>query len=304
MCHRAGTARCPTTRGAGTPGHANNGIKGGWAFSALPAAVAQGLITEDLVNVAVEGELEMRIRLGMFDPPAMVPFSKIGVDQIDSSEHRTLAPKVPQESIVLLKNDGVLPLDRTKIKRIAVIGPNADSVHMQSGNYTGRPSQSVTILEGIKQVAGTDVAVTSAEGTPLALKNDKSNAPTPEMTSEAVDAAKQADVVIFVGGLDATLEKEEGKAPFEGFDDGDRTRIELPSPQEDLLKALAATGKPVIFVNCSGGAIAMPWEAEHLPAIVQAWYPGEEGGTAVAQVLFGDVNPARAVAGDVLRVDG
>ena len=163
---------------------------------------------------------------------------------------------------------------------------------MQNGNYTGRSSHSVTILEGIKQIAGTDVAVTSAEGTPLALKNDKSNAPTPEMTAQAVDAAKRADVVVFVGGLDATLEKEEGKAPFEGFDDGDRTRIELPSPQEDLLKALAATGKPVIFVNCSGSALAMPWEAEHLPAIVQAWYPGEEGGTAVAQVLFGDVNPA------------
>ena len=112
---------------------------------------------------------------------------------------------------------------------------------------------------------------------------------------QAVATAKSADVIIYVGGLDSTLEAEESNSPkliFDGFNRGDRTRIELPPVQEDLLKALFATGKPVVFVNCSGSAIAMPWEAEHLPAIVQAWYPGEEGGRAVAQVLFGDVNPA------------
>ena len=101
-------------------------------------------------------------------------------------------------------------------------------------------------------------------------------------------------MVIYVGGIDSTLESEEGNAEndCQGFNGGDRTRIELPSLQEDLLKALHATGKPVVFVNCSGSAMAMPWEAKHLPAIVQAWYPGEEGGRAVAEVLFGDVNPA------------
>jgi len=115
------------------------------------------------------------------------------------------------------------------------------------------------------------------------------------MTAQAIAAAKAADIVVFVGGLDLTLEQEETKpekVDFQGFYCGDRTRIELPSPQEDLLKALWATGKPVIFVNCSGSAIAMPWEAKQLPAIIQAWYPGEQGGIALGEVLFGEVNPA------------
>jgi beta-glucosidase len=162
---------------------------------------------------------------------------------------------------------------------------------MLIGNYTGKPSKSVTILDGIRQIAGQNVDVTYLPGCPLARKNDHSNDQSPEATSEAVKAAGNADVIIFVGGLAASLEKEEGRVPYEGFDDGDRTRIELPKIQEDLLKALYATGKPVVFVNCSGSAIAMPWEADHLPAILQAWYAGEEGGRAVAQVLFGDVNP-------------
>jgi beta-glucosidase len=115
------------------------------------------------------------------------------------------------------------------------------------------------------------------------------------MTAQAVAAAKAADVVVFVSGIDATLEKEEGSVKqdvFDGFSRGDRTRIELPAVQEELLKALQATGKPVVLVNCSGSPMAMPWEARHLPAIVQAWYPGEQGGRAVGEVLFGDINPA------------
>ena len=200
-----------------------------------------------------------------------------------------------QESIVLLKNDGILPLDRAKIKHIAVIGPNARSADMQRGNYSGKASRTTTIIAGIRQVAGADIDVTFSPGCPLAVRSDKSDQPTPDMTAKAIDAAKAADVIIFVGGLDSTLEREEGRAKGDFYDDfyrGDRKHIELPPVQEDLLKLLHDTGKPVIFVNCSGSAIAMPWEAEHLPAIVQAWYPGEEGGTAVAQVLFGDTNPA------------
>ena len=112
------------------------------------------------------------------------------------------------------------------------------------------------------------------------------------MLADAIAAAKSADVVIYVGGISPQLEGEEMKVNYDGFGGGDRTRIELPSQQTELLKALAATGKPVVFVNCSGSAIAMPWAAENLPAIVQAWYPGEQGGRAVAEVLFGDANPA------------
>jgi beta-glucosidase len=290
-CDVSSGGMTPPRRKTG-PGHENAGLKGGAAFSVLPAAVAQGLISEAAVDAALSRELAMRFRLGMFDPPSMVPWSKIGIDQNDTPEHQALALKVAEESIVLLQNKGVLPLNRAKIKRIAVIGPNADAVDMLAGNYKGAASHPVTILDGIKQIAGAGIEVTYAAGCPLALKNDNSNQPTPEATAQAVAAAKSADAVIYVGGLDSTLEKEEGRVNYQGFYGGDRKQIELPLPQEDLLKALHATGKPVVFVNCSGSAMAMPWEAEHLPAIVQAWYPGEQGGIAVAKVLFGDVNPA------------
>lgn len=275
------------------PGHVNGGIKGGWAFSALTLAVTNGLISEQEIDAAVAHELTARFRLGLFDPPSAVPWSNVGIDQNDTPEHRALAQKVAEESIVLLKNDGALPLHREKIKRIAVIGPNADVEKMLLGSYHGGASRSVTILEGIKQIAGNNIQVTYAPGCPLALRNNNSNAPAPEMTAEAITAAKSADVVVFVGGIDSTLESEENRrVDFQGFSGGDRTRIELPSPQEDLLKALRATGKPVIFVICSGSPMAMPWEAKNLPAIVQVWYPGEQGGQAVAETLFGDVNPA------------
>ena len=251
----------------------------------------KGLLSEEQIDGAVSRTLAARFRLGLFDPPSLVPWSKLTLADNDTPEHRALALQVARESIVLLKNDGLLPLHREKIKHLAVIGPNATSASMLLGNYEGTPSHSVTLLAGIKEIAGANVEVTYAPGCPLALKNDNSNQPAPEMLEQALTTAQSADAVIFVGGLDASLEAESAKVDYQGFLGGDRTRIELPPPQEALLKALAATGKPVIFVNCSGSAIAMPWEAGHLPAIVQAWYPGEEGGRAVAEVLFGDVNP-------------
>ena len=270
-------------------------LRGGSAFSVLPAAVKQGLITEREVDQAVTRELTMRFRLGLFDPPELVPFSSIKIDQVDTPDHRALALKVAQESIVLLRNDGILPIDRSKVHRLAVIGPNADSAAMQNGNYSSRPSHSATILDGIRQIAGADLKVTYVAGCPAALRADKSNQPTEQDTAEAVAAAKDSDMVIFVSGIDATLEKEQSgprETVYEGFDRGDRTRIELPDIQEQLLRNLISAGKPIVLVNCSGSAMAIPWEAEHLPAIVQAWYPGEEGGQAVAQALFGQINPA------------
>jgi beta-glucosidase len=277
------------------PGHLNDGLKGGCGFVVLPDSVKRGLISEKEVNHAVERELAMRFRLGMLDPLEKTKFGKIGIDQNDTPEHRALALKVANASMVLLKNNGVLPLDKSKIKRIAVVGPNADSARMQNGNYAGKPSDSATIVEGIKALAGGGVQVTYDQGCLLALKRDGSDRPNPDMVTSAVASAKVADVVVFVGGLSYELEKEEGSAKsdvFKGFSRGDRTRIELPEQQEELIKALHATGKPVVLVNCSGSAIAMPWEKENLPAILQAWYPGEEGGNAVAQTLFGENNPA------------
>lgn len=285
----------------------------GGGYPTLPQAVQDGLVTEQEIDKALYYSLKTRFRLGLFDPPQMVPWSNIGIDQNDTPDHEALALKVAEESMVLLKNDEVLPFNRAKIKRLAVIGENADSVLALVGSYNGTPSRPVTILDGIRQIAGPDVTVIYEPGCPLALKNDGSNKPAPEMTAQAVAAAKSVDAVIYVGGLrpivfniaqlklkspveagdnSQQLEGEQNKVDYQGFVSGDRTRIELPSPQENLLKALNVTGKPIVFVNCSGGAMAMPWELKHLPAILQAWYPGEQGGRAVAEILFGNVNPA------------
>jgi beta-glucosidase len=266
----------------------------GGDYNQLVRAVQKGLITEKEIDQALYYTLWARFRLGLFDPPEKCPYSKIGIDQNDTPEHEALALKVAEESIVLLKNDGVLPLHRSKIKRIAVIGPNADAAWMLEGNYNGHAARPVTILNGIKQLAEPDIEVTHAAGCPWALRADGSNKPGQEAINDAVAKAKAADVVIFVGGISARLEGEEmGRDnAFGGFEGGDRTTIELPSVQTDLLKALADTGKPVILVNCSGSPMAMSWEAGHLPAILQAWYPGEQGGRAVGEILFGDVNPS------------
>ena len=286
----------------------------GTSYNSLTRAFEKGLISEKEIDTAVSRLFEARFRLGLFDPPEKVPFAQIPISANDTPDHEALALRVARESVVLLKNDGVLPLNRAKIKRIAVIGANADSVPMLLGNYNGTPARPVTILNGIEKIAGAISEVTyahgektygtfqaeagaameivSSPGCPLALHTNGLDKPNPDMLADAIAAAKSADVVIYVGGIGPQLEGEEMKVNYDGFSGGDRTRIELPAQQTELLQALAATGKPVVFVNCSGSAIAMPWEAEHLPAIVQAWYPGEQGGRAVAEVLFGDVNPS------------
>jgi beta-glucosidase len=262
----------------------------GSEYQNLDIAVQAGLITEPEIDVSLCRVLEARFRLGLFDPPAMVPFEQIPVTENDTPEHAALALRAARESIVLLKNDGILPLDRSRLRRIAVIGTNATSIPVLLGNYSGTPSHPVTILNGIRQLAGTNIQVLFAPGCPLSTLNGDS----PESSSfgPALAAAKSADVVLYIGGLCPELEGEDLHVAFDGFHGGDRTRIELAPVQERLLKALQATGKPVIFINCSGSALAMPWAAQHLPAIIQAWYPGELGGTAVAEVLFGEANPA------------
>jgi beta-glucosidase len=263
----------------------------GTDYNALLRAVQKGLVTPAQIDTAVGRLFEARFRLGMFDPAVKVPFAQIPISENNTPEHEAFALQVARESIVLLKNDGALPLDRTKIQRIAVIGANADSVPMLLGNYNGTPSHPITILQGIKDAAGTNIEVTYEAGCPLALLKT-GEIPSAENRANAIKSALAADVVIYVGGISPKLEGEEMKVNYEGFNGGDRTQIELPAVQDDLLQALQITGKPIVFVNCSGSAIAMPWEAENLPAILQAWYPGEQGGRAVADILFGDENPS------------
>jgi beta-glucosidase len=266
----------------------------GGDYTALVKAVQKNVINEQEIDQALCHTLWTRFRLGLFDPPEKCAYSKITIKDNDTPEHEALALKVAQESIVLLKNHGLLPLNRARIKRIAVIGTNAVSAQMLEGNYNGRAARPVTILNGIKQAAGPGIEVTFAAGGPLAIRKDGSNKPTQQLIDEAVAAARSADVVVFVGGISARFEGEESgrRSYFDGFLGGDRTQIELPEVQTDLLKKLAATGRPVILVNCSGSPMAFPWAAKHLPAILQAWYPGEQGGRAVGEILFGDINPS------------
>lgn len=253
----------------------------GTTLRALPKAVEKGLITEARIDEALKRVLEARFLLGMFDPPERVPYSSIPPSKNDCPEHQAMALRAAEKSIVLLKNEGLLPLDRAKFKRIAVIGPNADDAQMMDGNYNGTPSKPVTLLAGIK-AAAPGAEVVYEQGVMLDLKQGTTLNPDDPSFRKAVEAARSADAVIYVGGINLKFENE----------GHDRAAIELPACQTAMLKALRDTGKPVVFVNCSGSAMAMPWEAENLPAILQAWYPGQAGGTAVANILFGSVNPS------------
>jgi beta-glucosidase len=262
-------------------------------YNALVRAAQKGLITEKEIDRALYYTLWTRFRLGLFDPAEQVPYSKYTIKDNDTPAHGQIALALARQSLVLLKNDGLLPLNRAKLKRIAVIGPNGKSTSMLHGNYHGSASHPVSILDGIRQLAGTNVEVTFAQGCPVTANTDRGTAawsrqdnettrPLPELSAEALSQAANADVVIYVGGITPAQEGE-------GFD---RDAIELPAVQEQLVRALQAAGKPVVMVNYSGSALALPWEDEHLPAILQAWYPGQEGGRAVAEVLFGEVNPS------------
>lgn len=395
----------------------------------LHTALREGLITMDDIDQAVRRLLRARFRLGMFDDPAAVPFSNIPMSVVASPQHITISQEAAEKSLVLLKNDGVLPLrDGTKV---AVIGPNATNFEILVGNYYGYPSQPVLPLEGIIERAGRD-NVFYAPGSPMAenayrhqkimspiyfFHRDQNNAlqaglqaryflgnippqqlreqdmnmqpdlqrvdtnidfywdlspvnqkleepfaavwqgvlkPTESgrysfggnvmvkidgqwvekplalkagqsytfearytankwwpfnnslgayarltwanvdapLERDAFAAARKADVIIFMGGIDATLEGEEMPVELDGFIGGDRTHIKLPAVQTELLKKLKTLGKPIVMVNFSGSAVALNWESENLNAILQAFYPGEKTGTALARVLWGDVSPS------------
>jgi len=387
-------------------------------------AVKQGLLKESDIDVAVTRLMTARMKLGMFDPPEMVPYTKINESELDSPAHRALARKLANESMVLLKNDGVLPL-KADVKRIALIGPLADQTRVLLGNYNGIPTHSVSVLEGLKAefpaaqinfvpgtqflrndgrpvpaellttdgkpgvraeystgdllekptplvarvetgmdlsaptlpseavgkrpigvrwtatltptetgdyklgLQGAGFAVISLDGKevlaagwfngvqshlgnkvylekgkPYALEvkyGQIGNDPVARLiwtrvdltpSPEAVAAAKDADVVVAAVGITSELEGEEMNVNEQGFKGGDRTSLDLPKPEEDLLKAVAAAGKPLVVVLMNGSALGVTWANEHANAILEAWYSGEEGGGAVAETLSGKNNPA------------
>lgn len=398
----------------------NNG-----AYHALNLAVAEGLIKEEQIDVSLQRLFEIRMRLGMFDPVEMVPYSNITTDVLECETHKAHALKMAQESVVLLKNkDNLLPLDKKSIRKIAVVGPNALSENVMLGNYFGLPTDTWSVMEGLRKKLGSDVEIIyepgcsyvdnrvfrsawdadcfsykgtrgiraeyftnpSFKGKPQLTKmeqrisfqhgdgeyiadgiaaNQMSIRYSADYTSrqdgqisfslsgddgyrlyidgelcidsqkgdsyytfdvkkgknykvvieywqyadvcelhfdmgrmwhadarETAQTVQDADVILFVGGISASLEGEAMIVHAEGFKGGDRVTIALPAVQTALLKELQATGKPVVFVMLTGSAVALEWEAENLSAIVNAWYPGQAGGLAIADVLFGDYNPA------------
>ncbi len=386
-------------------------------------AVKQGILTEKDIGIALKRSFTARFRLGMFDPPEMVPYALTPESEIDSEPHRALALRAARESIVLLKNNGILPLS-PNVSKIAVVGPLAESVKVLHGNYSGTASHATSALEGIRRqftsakvtytpgmnflrtedliptaVLSTDdgqpglkgeyFSGTNFEGTPQLVRIDKavdlqrfhpersSIAPPPGMVDfsvrwtgfltpdesgdyqignvgsmnrlwldgklivddiilhdpkptkatvtlekghryaikleygqggtgirlvwlrlvadpipTAIALTKDADVVVAVVGITSQLEGEEMKVDVPGFKGGDRTSLDLPKEEEDLLEALKGAGKPLVVVLMNGSALSVNWASEHADAILDAWYSGEEGGTAVAQTLAGVNNPA------------
>ena len=261
-------------------------------YAPFLTAVQQGYLPESAIDTALVRLFTARMRLGMFDPPAMVPYDHIPASELDSAAHRRLALRLAEESMVLLKNDGVLPL--RSVKRIAVIGPLADQTAVLLGNYNGIPTHTVSLLEGMK-AAFPKATITYVPGTQF-LSNPGTPMPASAFSDmpdpAAVAAARNADVVVAAVGITSRLEGEEMKVRYPGFLGGDRTDLGIPEPEEALLRAVAATGKPLIVVLMNGSALAARWEKEHANAILESWYSGEEGGAAIAATLSGRNDPA------------
>ena len=280
----------------------NNGcdLNCGKVFKYLLSAVEQGLISESTIDKSVKRLLKTRFKLGMFDPEDRVPYTQIPFEVNDCEEHRQFARGTACKSMVLLKNkDVLLPLNLKKLNSIAVIGPNADNKKSLLGNYCGTPSKSITPLEGIRNKVGKNAKIYYAEGCDLIAEgcdlitrreiNIWGKKPSRGF-SEAVACAQRSDVVIMFLGLSPDLEGEEGEA-VNSDANGDKTDLNLPGMQEELLKTVFATGKPIVLVLLNGSPLTINWAQDNIPSILEAWYPGEEGGNAIADVLFGDYNP-------------
>ena len=257
------------------------------AYMALIKAVREGIITERQVDVSLKRLFSIRFRLGLFDPLDKVPYSNIPISVLECARHQELAKRMAQESIVLLKNrKRLLPLSKDKFKKIVVMGPNANNKDALLGNYNGVPTRMLTPLQAIRERVGDEAEVLFVKGP------DHVDVATDEMLQQWVAQVKGADIVIFIGGISPQLEGEEMLVSKDGFSGGDRTTIALPVVQTEMMKALAVERIPTVFVMMTGSALAIPWEANHVPAILNAWYGGQYGGEAIADVLFGDYNPS------------
>ncbi len=249
----------------------------GDAYRSLKEALERGQIDEAAIDRSVRRLLHARIALGELFPSATDERAAISIEVVDCERHRQAALDMARKSMTLLKNNGILPLKHGT--KLTVMGPNATDSTMMWGNYNGFPSHTVTILEGLQKKNGASITPYVAGCSHIE-----------SLDYNTADAA--TDIVVFVGGISPKFEGEEMTESYEGFRRGDREIIELPRVQREFLRQLKNEGKKIIFVNCSGSAIGLENEAPLCDAILQAWYPGQAGGDAVADVLFGDYNPA------------
>ncbi|MDR3303742.1 MAG: glycoside hydrolase family 3 C-terminal domain-containing protein, partial [Treponema sp.] len=263
-------------------------------FGLAVDAVQTGLLTEEAINAAVTRLLTTRMRLGLLGAPENKAYTTIPFEEVDSPQHCAFNLEVARRSLVLLKNDGALPFKAGTLKTIGVIGPNADSRLALEGNYQGTASQHLTILDGIREVAGSQgLRVMYAEGCHLVRDRCSGLAQEDDRLAEARAVATHADALVVALGLDCSIEGEENDQYSESMG-GDKPFIELPGRQQKLLETVvaAAQGKPVVLVVISGSALAVSWAADHVNGIVQAFYPGAMGGKAIAEALFGEFSPS------------
>lgn len=260
-------------------------------FLYLEEAVNKGLVTDDQVTKAVERLITTRMKLGLFDEPDKVPYNTLSFSEIDSMKMKEVNLDTARKSLVLLKNDKqLLPLDKNKINSIGIIGPNANNRRSLVGNYEGTSSRYITVLEGIQDYLGENIRIYYSEGCHLFKDKIEPLADANDRLAEVKAVCLNSDVIIACMGLDSGLEGEEGDQGNH-YASGDKPDLNLPGLQEELLKIIYESGKPVVLVLLSGSAIAINWAQDYIPAIIQGWYPGAQGGRAIAEAIFGEFSP-------------
>ncbi len=260
----------------------------GCSYLCLMEAYRKKLVKKQAIQEAAIRLFTTRFLLGMFEE---TEYDSIPYTVVESKEHLELAAEAAGESIVLLKNNGILPLSLEKIKTIGVIGPNANSRSSLDGNYHGTASRYVTALEGIQDYAGDRARILYSQGCHLFQDKTEALAQADDRISEALAVAEHSDVVILCLGLDEKLEGEEGDTG-NAYSSGDKKDLAFPPSQERLLEALLNTGKPLILCSFTGSAMDLALAKERADGILQVWYPGAQGGRALAQILFGEISPS------------
>lgn len=271
----------------------NNGcdLNCGDLFIYVADAVRKGMIAEERVDEALVHLFMTRMKLGMLNGEEKTPYDDIPYTVVDSRQMQELNLKTAEKCVVLLKNEGgLLPLDESRISTIGIIGPNANNRKALVGNYEGTASRYYTIAEGIQERVGDNIRVLVSEGCHLYRDQISDLSIGKDRDSEVKAVCEASDVVVMCLGLDSGLEGEEGDQGNQ-YASGDKPNLRLPGKQQEILEIAYTSGKPIVLIVLSGSALAIDWADENIPAIIQGWYPGAQGGRAIARVLFGDKNP-------------